>query len=160
MWDPSSLTRDWIHTPCIGRQSNNLWTSREVPTCPYFVSIHHLARSSYSHAKSERFFRVQTQPFQPHLFLSYSSSLWSLMTPWPCICFEYFCPLSLSQELVLKPPILKIFFESNQGLITVFRLLVFLILFAKIFQISLSDRLFLIYIYLFGCWVLSYACEI
>ena len=26
----SSLTRDWTHTPCIGRQSLNHWTTREV----------------------------------------------------------------------------------------------------------------------------------
>ena len=31
MWDPSFLTRDWAHIPCIGRQSLNHWTAREVP---------------------------------------------------------------------------------------------------------------------------------
>ena len=31
MWDLSSLTRDWTRTPCIGRQSPNHWTAREVP---------------------------------------------------------------------------------------------------------------------------------
>ena len=31
MWDLSSLTRDQTHTLCIGRQSLNHWTSREVP---------------------------------------------------------------------------------------------------------------------------------
>ena len=30
MWDPSSLTRDWPCTPCIGRWSLNHWTAREV----------------------------------------------------------------------------------------------------------------------------------
>ena len=30
MWDLSSLTRDRTHTPCIGRQSLNHWTTREV----------------------------------------------------------------------------------------------------------------------------------
>ena len=30
MWDLSSLTRDQTHTPCIGRQSLNHWTAREV----------------------------------------------------------------------------------------------------------------------------------
>ena len=29
MW--ISPTRDWTHTPCIGRQSLNHWTTREVP---------------------------------------------------------------------------------------------------------------------------------
>ena len=32
MWDPSSSTREPTHTPCIGRQSLNHWTTREVPT--------------------------------------------------------------------------------------------------------------------------------
>ena len=31
MWDLSSLTRDRTRTPCIGRQSLNHWTTREVP---------------------------------------------------------------------------------------------------------------------------------
>ena len=31
MWDLSSSTRDWTHTPSIGRWHLNLWTSREVP---------------------------------------------------------------------------------------------------------------------------------
>ena len=30
MWDLSSTTRDWTCTPCIGRQSLNHWTAREV----------------------------------------------------------------------------------------------------------------------------------
>ena len=32
MWDLSSPTRDRTHTPCIGRQSLNHWTAREVPS--------------------------------------------------------------------------------------------------------------------------------
>ena len=31
MWDLSSPTRDRTRTPCIGRQSLNHWTAREVP---------------------------------------------------------------------------------------------------------------------------------
>ena len=31
MWDPSSPTRDWTCTSCIGRRSLNHWTRREVP---------------------------------------------------------------------------------------------------------------------------------
>ena len=34
IWDPSSLTRDRTHTPCIGRQRLNHWTTREVPPPP------------------------------------------------------------------------------------------------------------------------------
>ena len=30
MWDLRSPTRDWTRTPCIGRQSLNHWTTREV----------------------------------------------------------------------------------------------------------------------------------
>ena len=39
MWDLSSQTRDRTRTPCIGRQSPNLWTSREVPTSGSFLKI-------------------------------------------------------------------------------------------------------------------------
>ena len=35
LWDLSSLTRDQTHTLCIGRQSLNHWTSREVPLFVY-----------------------------------------------------------------------------------------------------------------------------
>ena len=31
MWDLSSQTRGQTHTPCIGKQSRNHWTAREVP---------------------------------------------------------------------------------------------------------------------------------
>ena len=31
MWDPSCLTRDWTHLPCIVRLILNHWTTREVP---------------------------------------------------------------------------------------------------------------------------------
>ena len=31
MWDLSSLTRDRTLSPCVGRQSLNPWTTREVP---------------------------------------------------------------------------------------------------------------------------------
>ena len=31
MWDLSAAIRDWTHTPCIGRQSPNPWTTGEVP---------------------------------------------------------------------------------------------------------------------------------
>ena len=33
MWDLRPLTRDWTYTPCVGRQSLNHWTSREVLVC-------------------------------------------------------------------------------------------------------------------------------
>ena len=33
IWDLSSPTRDQAHTSCIGRQSHNHWTTREVPIC-------------------------------------------------------------------------------------------------------------------------------
>ena len=31
VWDLSSPTRDWTHTPCIGRQSLNHCTARKIP---------------------------------------------------------------------------------------------------------------------------------
>ena len=37
MWDLSSLTRDWTHTPCIGRGSLNCWITREVPIFLLFI---------------------------------------------------------------------------------------------------------------------------
>ena len=41
MWDLSSLTRDQTCTPCIGRQTLNHWTMREVPSLLYFEPIKH-----------------------------------------------------------------------------------------------------------------------
>ena len=38
MWDLSSPTRDRTLTPCIGRQSLNHWTTREVPALLIFRS--------------------------------------------------------------------------------------------------------------------------
>ena len=37
MWDPSSPTRDQIHTPCIGRRSPNHWTARK--SCSAFSLV-------------------------------------------------------------------------------------------------------------------------
>ena len=49
MWCLSSLTRDWTHTPCIGRWNLNHWTTREVPFCPL---LHYLSRPySLQHAE-------------------------------------------------------------------------------------------------------------
>ena len=39
MWDLSSRTRDRTHTPCIGRQSLNHWTAREVPYFSFKLSL-------------------------------------------------------------------------------------------------------------------------
>ena len=36
MWHLSSLTRDWTHTPCIGRWSLYYWATREAPDTVYF----------------------------------------------------------------------------------------------------------------------------
>ena len=37
-WDLTSLTRDQTGVPCIGRQSLNHWTSREVPTGDFLTT--------------------------------------------------------------------------------------------------------------------------
>ena len=37
MWDLRSLTRDGTHTPCIGRQSLNHWTARDVPVYVFLI---------------------------------------------------------------------------------------------------------------------------
>ena len=39
MWDLSSLTRDWTHFPCTGRQILNQRTTREVPQLPVFKAV-------------------------------------------------------------------------------------------------------------------------
>ena len=39
MWDLSFLTRGLTHTPCIGRQSLNYWTTRKVPSILTFVYL-------------------------------------------------------------------------------------------------------------------------
>ena len=39
MWDLSSPTKDQTHIPCIGRQSLNHWTTREVPLISLFRLI-------------------------------------------------------------------------------------------------------------------------
>ena len=39
LWDLSSQIRDQTHTPCIGRQSLNHWTAREVPVSIYWKII-------------------------------------------------------------------------------------------------------------------------
>ena len=33
----SSLTKDWTHTPCIGRWSLNYWTAREIPRIRFLM---------------------------------------------------------------------------------------------------------------------------
>ena len=39
MWDLSSPTRNLICTPCIGRQSFNHWTTREVPNMHFGIFL-------------------------------------------------------------------------------------------------------------------------
>ena len=39
MWDLSFPTRDRVHTPCIGRQTLNHWTAKEVPAFPFCVPM-------------------------------------------------------------------------------------------------------------------------
>ena len=48
MWKFSSLTRDWTHSSCIGRQSLNHWTSMEVLTFLIFNKLPLLSSSSLS----------------------------------------------------------------------------------------------------------------
>ena len=45
MWDPSSPTRDRIHTPCIGRRSPSHWTTREVPHVSWLYTEEGIAGS-------------------------------------------------------------------------------------------------------------------
>ena len=42
MWDLRSQTRDWIHIFCIGRQSPDHWTIREVPRLTFLKEVHNM----------------------------------------------------------------------------------------------------------------------
>ena len=65
MWDLSSLTRDRTPASCIGRQSLNYWTGREVPL---FYVLNHLCLSSFFPLcflfSSLLFFNMATRTFK------------------------------------------------------------------------------------------------
>ena len=65
LWDLRSLTRDRTRTPCIGRQSLNHWTAREVPY--KVVLIIHL---HYIHF--EWLFSIQSIHLAVHLSVPFS----------------------------------------------------------------------------------------
>ena len=46
MWDLSSPTRDWTHTPGPGGESPNHWTTMEVPTQCWQIMFWSIQRSS------------------------------------------------------------------------------------------------------------------
>ena len=48
VWDLGSLTRDWTHTPCIGRRSLKHWAAREVPVMSGLNSVSSLEANSVS----------------------------------------------------------------------------------------------------------------
>ena len=58
MWDLSSPTRDRIHTPCIGRQSLNNWTAREVPAMALFDSHFTFSGALVSLSNNDKMFWV------------------------------------------------------------------------------------------------------
>ena len=60
MWDISSPTRDQTHTPCIGRQSLNHWTAREVPR----TSVLTVRQNLVSASSSKTFQTPPTLPLQ------------------------------------------------------------------------------------------------
>ena len=53
----SSPTRDWTHTPCIGRQSLNHWTVREIP-----YSLPFLSRTKIFHVTMKPWISVAVCP--------------------------------------------------------------------------------------------------
>ena len=55
MWDLITPTRDWTHTPCIGRLSLNHWTAREVPIGPFYMQGHLLFLKQQEQQKQEIF---------------------------------------------------------------------------------------------------------
>ena len=69
MWDLSSPTRDRTRTPCIGRQSLNHWTTREVPNCFFWFAT----------SQSKRSFGLKQIPFSSETT--------------HCSCYLSACPL-------------------------------------------------------------------
>ena len=74
MWDLSSLSRDWTPVFCIGRQTLNHWTTREVPLV--FLSslpfLRLLSMDNYCYGKSlpAPWCCVDSDPHHPPLQLS------------------------------------------------------------------------------------------
>ena len=52
MWDLSSPTIDQTHTLCVGKQSLNHWTSREIPLLTYLVSSLSCFQCSLGHSST------------------------------------------------------------------------------------------------------------
>ena len=76
MWDVSSLTMNWTHTPCIGRQSLNSWTSREVP---YFL------KNLFSQCpRCLLMYSVQVSSLKPHAWRCALAKEWPPATSWLC----------------------------------------------------------------------------
>ena len=73
MWDHGSPTRDWTHTPCIGRWNLNYWTIREF-TCSLFL------KPLCSHSLSLQSFWWLIHP----LSLGFSSNITSAERPSTC----------------------------------------------------------------------------
>ena len=46
----SSWTRDWIHVPCIGRQTFNNWTTKDTLLRNFPSYVHHGSVSQFSHS--------------------------------------------------------------------------------------------------------------
>ena len=61
MWNLNSPTRDFTHTSCIGRQSLNPWTTREVPDLeiiiPSEVSQKEKVKYHISHVESKIWYK-------------------------------------------------------------------------------------------------------
>ena len=76
----SSPTRDWTHTPCIGRQSLNHWTVREIP-----YSLPFLSRTKIFHVTMKPWISVAVCPLGGLLitffFEVYGSAFSSLSLP-------------------------------------------------------------------------------
>ena len=77
MW--ISPTRDWTHTPCIGRQSLNHWTTREVPilsTCKHYIQKNPLSKNFPTYNTLVKYC-VSVAPLEVRFKNMKESSIWS-----------------------------------------------------------------------------------
>ena len=96
MWDISSPTRNWSHSPCVGRWSLNHWTVREVPWFSFEVA--EPDHSSYGHIISLTAELISVCGSQPGREQG-TCVFFVLGLPPPCLlslheaCPSYFCRL-------------------------------------------------------------------
>ena len=89
MWNFSSPTRDWTHTPCIGRGSLNHWTTREVLPVSYIAWTFAVASNLVS-------LFILASLSVLHIVTRVTFKNWSQIMPFPCL--KPFCGFPLRLE--------------------------------------------------------------